>query len=259
MSKRIKTKIYIKRIISDISEMASDYDPKIHIWYDENNITQIRALIIGPPDTPYEDGFFYFTIDFPETYPFDHPSAKFETINQKIRFNPNLYEGGKVCLSIIGTWSGPKWSSVQTLKSLLLSMQSLLDEYPIINEPSYDNVKPDDIRSIEYNEYIKFNTFEFAIYQMLIDKKHFPYFTNVIEKYFVDNYERLIDKMDKLKYLDGKIMKTFIWGHSVKINYSDLINKFKQLYETLKDKDFGDLESNSVHISNIKKQLEKDI
>ena len=94
---------------------------------------------------------------------------------------------------------------------------------------------------------------------MLIDKKHFPYFTNVIEKYFVDNYERLIDKMDKLKYLDGKIMKTFIWGHSVKINYSDLINKFKQLYETLKDKDFEDLESNSVHISNIKKQLEKDI
>ena len=103
-------------IISDISEISSDYDPKIHIWYDEENITKIRALIIGPEGTPYEDGFFYFTIDIPESYPFHHPSAKFETINHKIRFNPNLYEGGKVCLSIIGTWNGPKWSSVQSFK-----------------------------------------------------------------------------------------------------------------------------------------------
>ena len=68
---------------------------------------------------------------------------------KKIRFNPNLYEEGKVCLSIIGTWSGPKWSSVQTLKSLLLSIQSLLDEYPIINEPSYENVK-NEIKEEQY-------------------------------------------------------------------------------------------------------------
>ena len=38
-----KNKIYIKRIISDISEIASDYDPKIHIWYDENNFLWLKA------------------------------------------------------------------------------------------------------------------------------------------------------------------------------------------------------------------------
>ena len=258
MSKK-KSKIYIKRIISDIAEIASDYDPKIHIWYDENNITNIKALIIGPPDTPYEDGFFYFDINIPETYPFNHPSAKFETINGKIRFNPNLYEQGKVCLSIIGTWSGPKWSSVQTLKSLLLSIQSLLDEHPMINEPSYENVKRDDKRAIEYNEYIRFNTFDFAIYEMLKNKDHFPYFNDIIEKYFIDNYDRLINKMESLNKLDGKIMKTFIWGHSVKINYNELITKYHELYETLKDKDFSHIENTSVHVSTIKKQLEKDI
>ena len=123
--------LYDCRQFELVSEISSDYDPKIHIWYDEENITKIRALIIGPEGTPYEDGFFYFTIDIPESYPFHHPSAKFETINHKIRFNPNLYEGGKVCLSIIGTWNGPKWSSVQTLKSLLLSnvMQSRHSSY----------------------------------------------------------------------------------------------------------------------------------
>lgn len=26
-----------------------------------------------------------------------------------VRFNPNLYVCGKVCLSLLGTWSGPAW------------------------------------------------------------------------------------------------------------------------------------------------------
>ena len=116
MSRSRKKKIYIKRIISDIRDITSDPVENIHIWYDEVNLTKIRALIIGPRDTPYEDGFYFFTLDFPNTYPFNSPSAKFETINNIIRFNPNLYEGGKVCLSILGTWQGPKWSSIQTIK-----------------------------------------------------------------------------------------------------------------------------------------------
>lgn len=258
MSRRTRSKIYIKRIISDISEISSDYDPKIHIWYDEQNITKIRALIIGPEGTPYEDGFFYFTIDIPESYPFHHPSAKFETINQKIRFNPNLYEGGKVCLSIIGTWSGPKWSSIQTLKSLLLSIQSLMDVHPMINEPSFENTKIDDPLAIEYNEYIRFHTHEFAMYEMLTNKNHFPYFQDVIEKYFVDNYERISKKLTELSKWDGKTMKTFIWSHSVKVNYTELLSKFQKLYEQLKNKKFSD-EKTSVHVFDNKKKLEQDI
>ena len=27
----------------------------------------------------------------------------------RVRFNPNLYACGKVCLSLLGTWSGPSW------------------------------------------------------------------------------------------------------------------------------------------------------
>ncbi len=27
----------------------------------------------------------------------------------KVRFNPNLYDDGKVCLSLLGTWHGPSW------------------------------------------------------------------------------------------------------------------------------------------------------
>ena len=53
--------------------------------------------------------------------------------------NPNLYENGKVCLSILGTWSGPGWTTACTLSSVLLSIQSLLNENPIHNEPGWEN------------------------------------------------------------------------------------------------------------------------
>lgn len=64
---------------------------------------QIHALITGPFDTPYEGGFFYFLIRCPPDYPIRPPRVKLETTgNGRVRFNPNLYRNGKVCLSIIG-------------------------------------------------------------------------------------------------------------------------------------------------------------
>lgn len=241
-SRKQKKKIFLKRIISDIAELVSDPVENIHIWYDENNITSIKALIIGPKDTPYQDGFYFFSLEFPESYPFNSPTAKFETINQNIRFNPNLYEGGKVCLSILGTWTGPKWSSVQTLRSVLLSIQSLLDEYPIINEPGWEETKNNDSKSIEYNEYITYHNYDFAVLYILEHEDFFPYFNKIIQKYFVENYERYIENIKSKILLDGNTMKTFIWNHSVKVNYTDLLDKFNNMYQNLKDIDFSDIE-----------------
>lgn len=249
-----RKQIYLKRIISDIAEISSDYDPKIHIAYDESNITNISALIIGPDDTPYKDGFFFFTLKFTDKYPMKCPSAKFETISPQIRFNPNLYEEGKVCLSILNTWSGPGWSPIQTIKSTLLSIQSLLHENPIINEPGFEDVKIDEDRAFQYNEYIRYHTYNFAVYEMLSNKKQFPYFNDVIESYFIRNYEKIINNLEKYKHLDGKIMKTFIWNHSIQIDYKQLIEKFKSLYEKLKDNEYKKQDT-SVHNFTVKKQL----
>jgi len=48
----------------------------------------------------------------------------------RVRFNPNLYSSGRVCLSILGTWDGPAWSSAESLASVLLSIQSLMCPKP---------------------------------------------------------------------------------------------------------------------------------
>jgi len=51
-------------------------------------------------------------------------------------FNPNLYAEGKVCLSLLGTWSGPGWEpGVSTLSQVLIAIQAqILVEQPYANE-----------------------------------------------------------------------------------------------------------------------------
>lgn len=64
---------------------------------------QIHALITGPFDTPYEGGFFLFLFRCPPDYPIHPPRVKLITTgNNTVRFNPNFYRNGKVCLSILG-------------------------------------------------------------------------------------------------------------------------------------------------------------
>ena len=100
-----------KRIIKEIKnyEKSNLVDSGIHCIFNDENIKNVKTLIIGPKDTPYENGFYFFNIQFTDNYPFSPPKVKFHTLNKAVRFNPNYYNCGKVCLSMLGTWSGPGW------------------------------------------------------------------------------------------------------------------------------------------------------
>eukprot|EP00955_Chlamydomonas_euryale_P040078 351585-Chlamydomonas_euryale.AAC.15 len=84
----------------------------------------LRALILPAPDTPYAFGAFVFDILLPPDYPNHPPQVHFLTTGEgRVRFNPNLYNCGKVCLSLLGTWSGPSW---QPGTSTLLQVRIIL-------------------------------------------------------------------------------------------------------------------------------------
>lgn len=69
------------------------------------------ALIKGPTRTPYEDGLFLFDIQLPNIYPAVPPLFRY--LSQcSGRLNPNLYDNGKVCVSLLGTWIGKVMPSV---------------------------------------------------------------------------------------------------------------------------------------------------
>ena len=62
-------------------------------------------MIVGPRHTPYEDGLFFFDVQLPADYPNSPPTLHYISYCSE-RLNPNLYEDGKVCVSLLGTWSG---------------------------------------------------------------------------------------------------------------------------------------------------------
>lgn len=125
----------------------------------------VKALVIGPPETPYQYGFYFFDIKYPNTYPWDPPQVTFMTSDRRVRLNPNLYVGGKVCLSILGTWSGPPWTPSCTLRAVMLSIQSLLHSHPLQNEPAFAKVTGE--RDERYSRILSYENIVVAVLRML--------------------------------------------------------------------------------------------
>jgi len=150
-----------------MKSLQEDPLPSIFCVRDETLLTVLHAVITGPFETPYEGGFFWFVLNCPDDYPNSPPKVKLMTTGGgSVRFNPNLYANGKVCLSILGTWAGPGWSPVQSLSSVLLSIQSLMNAKPYHNEPGFEVAR--DPRAVDkYNDYIRYQTLRVAVYDMV--------------------------------------------------------------------------------------------
>ncbi|EYB95859.1 hypothetical protein Y032_0155g3057 [Ancylostoma ceylanicum] len=63
----------------------------------DDDIYKWEVLVIGPPDTLYEGGFFKAILDFPKDYPQKPPKMKFVS---EI-WHPNIDKDGHVCISIL--------------------------------------------------------------------------------------------------------------------------------------------------------------
>lgn len=115
----------------------------IFLRRDTDRLDIMKALITGPADTPYANGCFEFDIYFPPSYPNTPLNINLETTGRNtVRFNPNLYSDGKVCLSLLNTWYGSpeeRWTSHSSVLQVLVSIQSMvLVSEPFFNEPIMD-------------------------------------------------------------------------------------------------------------------------
>lgn len=100
---------------------------------------QVRACITGPADTPYAYGMFFFDVLFPQDYPNIPPLMLLETTGGgRVRFNPNLYADGKVCLSLLGTWHGSEHEKWNPATSTLWQVRTTLNlEITTLNFKTY--------------------------------------------------------------------------------------------------------------------------
>lgn len=162
-----------QRVAREISSLSNslpvEADSSILTRVDNDRPDVLKVLIFPSLDTPYALGAFEFDVYLPPEFPSKPPKVQFLTTGgNSVRFNPNLYETGKVCLSLLGTWEGPGWDEAHsTLLQVLISIQSLIFvERPYFNEPGWERSQgtPEGERaSAAYNARVRLNTLKVAI------------------------------------------------------------------------------------------------
>eukprot|EP00253_Pinus_taeda_P022848 PITA_22848 len=142
----------------------------------------LRGVIVGAAGTPYQDGLFFFDIHFPSEYPDIPPLAYYHSGG--LRLNPNLYENGKVCLSLLNTWTGKGnevWNPLSSnVLQLLVSIQGLvLNDNPYFNEPGFEKQigsAEGERNSLAYKENSFLLSCKSMLYVLRKPPKHFEMF-----------------------------------------------------------------------------------
>lgn len=117
-----------RRILKELQDVQQDVESGITVTpVSEGDISHLKGIFKGPPETPYQGGEFVVDIQIPQEYPFKPPRMQFDTR----LYHPNISsQTGAICLDILKD----KWSPVLTIKASLISLQSLLQS-PEPNDP----------------------------------------------------------------------------------------------------------------------------
>ena len=221
----------IKRLVKDVRGIIKNPLVSNGIYYkhDDENMMRGYALILGPEDTVYADGYYFFEIDYPADYPYRPPKVTFKTNQDRIRFHPNLYSSGKVCLSMLNTWRGEQWTSCQTISSILLTMCTLFTKNPLLNEPGV-NIGHSDID--KYNDIIEHKNIEIAILNVIA--KHpslylsmFDLFRDTVVEKFIENRERILNRVVALSTTKTtQTVITRMYSMTSELDYGKLVTQF---------------------------------
>ncbi|OMJ87759.1 hypothetical protein SteCoe_10506 [Stentor coeruleus] len=195
----------LNRINKEIKAMtrALPCEPSgaVFVSIDSSNLSRLKVMISGTEDTPYEHGLYLFDIKLDSNYPNSPPKMTIKTTgNGTLRFNPNLYDTGFVCLSIINTWGGDPeemWNpSYSTLLQVFLSIQALVMNNDVIQkEPGYEHMDTNCPENEDYAGIVKYGN---ILYAMLGTLKNPPEeFKEIVIKHFTLKKEHILKTVEK--------------------------------------------------------------
>lgn len=128
----------------------------------DNIYEWVVALMVLNPDSQYYGGYFKAKMTFPQDYPYTPPgelhqshlgtpltSSDFKFLRPL--YHPNVYPDGRLCISILhapgaderalemaGETAAERWTPVQTVESVLISVLSLLDDAEVSSPANVD-------------------------------------------------------------------------------------------------------------------------
>lgn len=207
------SKRWAKKIQEEWKILEKDLPETIFVRAYESRMDLLRAVIIGAEGTPYHDGLFFFDVSFPDNYPHVPPNVYYHS--RGLRLNPNLYDNGKVCLSLLNTWSGSQkemWiPNLSTMLQVLVSIQGLiLNAKPYFNEPAYARLSGTphgEKSSHHYNECTFILSLKTMVFTLRNQPKHFEDF--VVGHFF----KHALDILVACKaYMDGAQVGCLVKG-----------------------------------------------
>ena len=230
-SKETKKSLSSNRKFTDFIELINESESNqgFNVFYDEEDISKFVVGIEGPNNTPFIGMYLLFEFELYEDYPHKPPKVIFMNRCKGHRIHPNMYDGsGKVCLSILGTWPGPKWTSALTLTGVIRAMQSLLSNRSIENEPGFENADESIVNSYNLS---------------IINSKYSYMFSNYInetnteisescKKYIVENRFNLVNELFFIltNTKNTNIYKFTSYGSTWTMDHVDIFKKLKKLW-----------------------------
>jgi len=201
------SKSKMKKIKQDLAILSNSLPDGIFVRVDENHLDLMKVMIIGPEDSPYEKGCFLFDLYLPDQYPQVHPEMKYLTTGHgTFYFNPNLYQEGYICLSLLGSWDGPAWDPLSsTILQLVVSLQALVFvPYPLENEPGHEGIGADS-DSLAYNKGIHMATAKFAMKEYITNPSDENVFLPEIKAWLLSQRKKLPELFAKLDEFDKNV------------------------------------------------------
>ena len=243
----------ILRLIGEYSNLQNslpvEFTNSIFVRVDKDKIDHMVAIIFGSEGTPYSSGAFVFDVSFGPDYPNNPPHVVItSTGNGTVRFNPNLYSTGKVCLSLLGTWRGStaeNWNpKISTIYQVLISIQSIImSDLVYFNEPSYEGLlgtEEGNQLNEGYSNIVRYNNIRVCMIDMI--KNPPKGFENIIKIHFFLKKERILREVDswieqaeKVPYKMDSLISMHNGSYSSRFsNKSNYINDLKKIREELK-------------------------
>ena len=224
----------INRLLKDVKHIIKNplTDNGIYYIHDDSDLLKGYALIIGPKDTPYFGGNYFFELKYPFDYPHTPPKVTYCTNGDEVRFNPNLYKCGKVCISLLNTWRGEQWTSCQSISTVLLTLCTILCKDPLLNEPGVTQTHQD---MKNYTDIIEYSNIKTAVCSIIQKKQgiyqnFFENFYPFIKENFLKNFDKILSFSEKKnkEFVNKPVIITGFYSMRIKIDYEKVIENLNE-------------------------------
>jgi ubiquitin-protein ligase len=214
----------VMRLLKDIRGVVTDSTLEecgIMYQHSETDMLTGYACIVGPSDSLYFGGYYFFVFKFPTNYPHSPPIVSYLT-------------NKKVCASIVNTWRGEQWSGCQNIRSVLMTFQSLLDKEPLLHEPGIRSGHSD---FISYHTIVEYYNYRFACLTLLtelttyitIESTLVPAFQEFMRRKFQENKTRIREILVEREktFPERKTVSIGLYGGiTTNISYSTILAQY---------------------------------